>query len=75
MKPRYEIRSRVRELRLLAGLTQEDLAERIGVSRQTVLAIEKGNYTPSVALALRLALVLETTVEALFSLETGDRDE
>ncbi|MCE9636483.1 MAG: helix-turn-helix transcriptional regulator [Planctomycetes bacterium] len=69
------MRSRVRERRLVAGLTQEDLAEQIGVSRQTVVSIEKGNYTPSVALALRLARVLATTVEELFELEPGDADD
>lgn len=49
-----------------AGLTQEDLAQAVDVTRQTIIAIEKGNYTPSVALALALAEVFETTVEALF---------
>lgn len=75
MKPRHEIRSHVRDHRLRVGLTQEELAQRIGVTRQTVLSIEKGNYTPSVALALRLAGVLGTKVEALFDLETGGGDE
>ena len=74
MKPRHEIRSHVREHRLRAGLTQEELAARIGVTRQTVLAIEKGNYTPSVVLALRLAAVLGTTVEGLFDLDNGGSD-
>lgn len=74
MKPRHEIRSHVREHRQRAGLTQEELAERIGVTRQTVLSIEKGNYTPSVALALRLAGVLGAPVEALFDLDTGGCD-
>ncbi|RMG47818.1 MAG: transcriptional regulator [Acidobacteria bacterium] len=59
----------VRKHRVLAGLTQQELAERVGVTRQTILAIEKGNYTPSVALALRLAAVFGTTVEALFRIE------
>lgn len=75
MKPRYDIRSHVREHRQRAALTQEDLAERVGVSRQTILAIERGNYTPSVALAILLARALGTTVESLFDLETGDGHE
>jgi putative transcriptional regulator len=74
VKPRHEIQSHVREHRLRAGLTQEELAERIGVTRQTVLSIEKGNYTPSVALALRLAAVLWTKVEDLFDLGEGGGD-
>ena len=72
MRPRHEIGSHVRRHRLLAELTQQELADRIGVSRQTVVSIEKGNYTPSVALGLRLAQVLGTTVEGLFELGPGD---
>jgi putative transcriptional regulator len=74
VKPRHEIRSQVRQHRLLRDMTQEELAERIGVTRQTIVSIEKGNYTPSVALALGLAAVLGTTVEALFALDTGESD-
>jgi putative transcriptional regulator len=64
--------NRVRYFRFVRGeLSQAELAERVGVSRQTIVAIERGNYNPSVALALRLARALETTVEELFVLE-GD---
>ena len=73
MKPRHEIRSRVREHRVVAGITQQEIADRVGVTRQTILAIEKGNYTPSVALALNLASVLEVSVETLFRLERGGK--
>jgi putative transcriptional regulator len=72
MRSRSEIRNELRRHRLLAdGLTQEGLAERVGTTRQTILAIEKGNYNPSVGLALRLAAVLSVTVERLFRLEEG----
>ena len=54
--------------RLKAELTQAELAEKVGVTRQTIIAIEKGDYTPSVALALRLAKVFKTSVEDLFAL-------
>lgn len=54
------------ELRAKAGLTQEELAERIGVTRQTVISIEKGNYTPSVLLALKLARVFTKHVDDIF---------
>ena len=75
MRPRHEIRNTLRRHRLLAGdLTQEELAERVGSTRQTVLAIEKGNYNPSVGLALRLAAVLGVSVEDLFQLDEGDGD-
>lgn len=70
MRPRHDIRNRLRQQRLLhGGLTQEELAERVGSTRQTILAIEKGNYNPSVGLALRLAAVLGVPVEELFQLE------
>jgi putative transcriptional regulator len=75
MKAREDIRNSLRRHRLLAGgMTQEDLAARVGVTRQTILAIEKGNYSPSVGLALRLAGVLGVTVEALFQLDDGGDD-
>ncbi len=75
MKPRHDIQNAVRQHRLMSGLTQEDLADRVGVTRQTILSIEKGKYTPSVALALSLAQVLGATVEALFQLKDGDEHE
>lgn len=59
--------NKVQEFRRGAGLTQEDLAEQVGVSRQTVIAIEKGNYTPSVLLALKIAKIFDQQVEALFA--------
>ena len=74
MKSQHEIRSLVRQHRVTMGMTQQELAERVGVTRQTILAIEKGNYTPSVALALGLASVLGVTVEALFQIDAGGRD-
>lgn len=61
--------SRVRDKRTAHGLTQAQLAEKTGVTRQTIIAIEKGNYTPSVLLALKLAYELECTVEELFAYE------
>ncbi|MCR4325917.1 MAG: helix-turn-helix transcriptional regulator [Patescibacteria group bacterium] len=60
--------NRVQELRTAAHLTQEELAERAGVSRQTIIAIEKGNYTPSVSLAIKLARIFKTPVEKVFSI-------
>ena len=74
MKSRYEIRSHVRRHRAAAGMTQQELADRIGVTRQTVLSIEKGKYTPSVALALSIAAVFEVSVESLFELNEGGDD-
>ncbi|MCR4311150.1 MAG: helix-turn-helix transcriptional regulator, partial [Candidatus Taylorbacteria bacterium] len=52
-----------------AGVTQEDLAEAVGVTRQTISAIEKGNYTPSVFLALKIAQFFKLPVERIFTIE------
>jgi putative transcriptional regulator len=76
MKSRYEILSQLKRHRLLAdGMTQQELADRIGVTRQTVHSIEKGRYSPSVGLALKLAGVFGVAVEDLFALEKGEDDE
>jgi putative transcriptional regulator len=74
MKPRHEILSHLRRHRLRADLTQQELADRVGATRQTILSIEKGKYSPTVGLALRLARELDASVEELFALE-GEHDE
>lgn len=74
MKPQHDIRNLVRQHRRLADMTQQSLADRVGVTRQTILSIEKGKYTPSVALALSLAEVFEVSVETLFQLNKGKTD-
>lgn len=50
-------------------VTQEDLGKAVGVTRQTIIAIEKGNYTPSVLLAIKIAKYFNTSVEKLFTIE------
>jgi len=74
MKPRHDICNLVRRHRLMADMTQQELADRVGVTRQTILSIEKGKYTPSVALALCLAEVFGVSVEKLFQLNKGETD-
>ncbi|MEN8006271.1 MAG: helix-turn-helix transcriptional regulator [Candidatus Krumholzibacteriota bacterium] len=69
MKPRHDIQSHVRRHRLRLDLTQQELADRVGVTRQTILSIEKGKYSPTVGLALGLARELGVSVEELFELE------
>ena len=56
----------VRERRVDAGWSQAELAERLGVSRLTIISIEKERFDPSLPLAFRLAEIFETTIEALF---------
>lgn len=58
----------VGRLRTEAGLTQEDLACAVSVSRQTIIALEKGNYTPSILLALKIAGYFKVPVEKLFKI-------
>lgn len=50
-------------------MTQDELAERVQATRQTIIAIEKGNYVPSVLLALRIAAILNKQVEEIFRYE------
>ena len=60
----------IRELREQnTNLTQQDFADRIGVTRQTIVALEKGTYSPSLALALRIAALFEQPVEEVFWIE------
>ncbi len=63
------MRTRIKELRARYDLTQEDLARRIGVRRETILFIENGKYVPSLKLAHDIAKVLKSTVDELFLFE------
>ena len=62
------VSNRVQKMRMNRGLTQEVLAEKADVSRQTIIAIERGNYTPSVFLALKIARIFKVPVEDIFYL-------
>lgn len=64
--------SPVRMARSAARLRQADLASAVGVSRQTIVALERGDYAPSVYLAIRIARALSATVEELFPLPEED---
>ena len=56
----------LRVLRAIKNITQEDLASSVGVTRQTILAIENGKYNPSLDLAFKIAKYFETTIEQVF---------
>ncbi len=56
-------------------VSQQHVADMVGVSRQTIISIERGDYNPSVKLALLLAAKLDVTVDQLFQLEEADHDE
>lgn len=53
-------------------MTQQNLADLVGVSRQTINSLEKGRYVPSTILALKISIVFETTVNEIFTLEKDD---
>jgi putative transcriptional regulator len=63
------VRNKVRELRNARGWTQQALAERVGVSRQSINSIERGRYVPSLALALEFARVFGCATDEIFELE------
>jgi putative transcriptional regulator len=63
------MKTRIKELRARYDLTQEDLAKKIGVRRETILFIEKGKYNPSLKLAHDIAKALQTTIDELFMFE------
>ena len=65
-KQENKLNNRMRELRARHRITQKQLANDVDVSRQTIIAIEKGEYNPSVALALRIASVFEVSLEEVF---------
>ncbi|MFS0646870.1 helix-turn-helix transcriptional regulator [Siminovitchia sp. 179-K 8D1 HS] len=66
------MRNNVPEYRKKYGYSQDRLAEKLKVSRQTIISIEKGKYNPSLPLAMKMAELFETNVESLFFLEEED---
>ncbi|WP_350355932.1 helix-turn-helix transcriptional regulator [Leuconostoc mesenteroides] len=66
--PPMKINNNVQPVRKSLHLTQESLAKQIGVSRRTIVSIEKGNYTPSLMLAFQLAQALKTPLTDLFTI-------
>ena len=70
------IRTKIKELRARLNLTQDELAEKVGVTRQTMLYLEKGKYNPSLILAHKVADVLRSSIEEVFIIEeNGDEEE
>ncbi len=69
-----ELKNHIKQHRARLDLTQQELAEKVGVRRQAILAIEKGKYVPSALLAFQIAEVLGMKVDELFELEKGERE-
>jgi putative transcriptional regulator len=65
------MKNRIKVFRAMHDLTQEDLAQAIGVTRQTILAIEKGKYVPSLDLAFRIARHFNVNIEEVFLYDAG----
>ena len=68
-------RTRMKEFRARYDLTQEDLAKKVGVRRETLLYLEKGKYNPSLMLAHEVAKALKTTIDELFIFEDEEKNK
>ena len=66
MKSSLLLKNNLKSIRLKKGLSQQDLAKMVGTTRQTIIAIEKSGFNPSVRLALLLSIALETKIEEMF---------
>ncbi len=65
------MQNRIKELRLIYDLTQDELAEMLEVSRQTIISLEKGRYNPSLILAFKIARTFKCQIEDVFIFEEG----
>lgn len=65
----YLLSNRIRILRAEQNMTQQDLAKKVGVSRQTIISIEKGNYTPSLVLGFEIARAFDVGIDDVFHYE------
>lgn len=69
------MKNKLEEFRKLFGEKQDDLASIVGVSRQTIISIEKGKYNPSILLAFKIAKHYEKSIEEIFIYEEDDKNE
>ncbi len=75
MSGQYKLQNRVRELRSRLGMRQSDLAREVEVTRQTILAIEKGRLNPSIMVSLKISRILREPVDYIFYLEHSPASE
>jgi DNA-binding XRE family transcriptional regulator len=78
MEERFQnmkLSNHIKQHRARLNVTQQNLAELVGVRRQTIISIEKGQYVPSALLAFKIASALEMNVDDLFELETGEEKD
>lgn len=69
------LKNHIKQHRARLDLTQQNLAEMVGVRRQTIISIEKGKYVPSALLAFKIARALGMSADELFELETGEKTD
>ena len=67
--------SKIKVARVQLDLTQQQLAEKVGVTRQTISLIERGDYAPSIVLSLKIAQIFNVPVEEIFTLVEGEEDD
>ena len=72
-KNRYQFESRIHVYRATKRMTQQELADMVGVSRQTVMQLERNRYNPSMLLAYSIARVFDVTIEDLFDFKEGQQ--
>jgi putative transcriptional regulator len=69
-----KIENQIKQLREQNGYTQQDLAEKVTVSRQTIISLESGRYNPSIILAYKIARVFNLTIEGVFEFDKENRE-
>jgi putative transcriptional regulator len=69
------MKNRIKVYRAMRNLTQEALADQLGVTRQTILAIEKGKYDPSLELAFRISRLFRVSIDKMFFFESETEDQ
>jgi putative transcriptional regulator len=69
-----KIENQIKQLREQNGYTQQDLAEKVTVSRQTIISLESGRYNPSIILAYKIARVFNLTIEDVFEFDKENRE-
>ena len=75
MRGGFNVKNRLEEIRKANGITQEELASILEVSRQTIGSLENGRYNPSIILAFKIAKYFGLTIEDIFIYEEGEEDE
>jgi len=69
------LKNKIKEFRISKNMTQQQLADLVFVSNKTIISLEKEKYNPSIMLAYKIALVFNTTIETLYSLEENLKNE